>query len=95
MQEIVNSPDPRKTGVVTRQRLEEKALSLIAASADTVGNALTMATYQPLPNPDAHRRLLAELQEAIPDVKVLQTSNPKYDAIANVPRLVSSTKNSV
>lgn len=88
LHEIVSNPDPRKTGLVTQRRLEEEALSLIAASSDTVGNALAAATYHLLRNPEANKRLVEELREAIPDAESLREANPSYDTLAPLPWLV-------
>lgn len=89
LHEIVSNPDPRKTGLVTQRRLEEEALSLIAASSDTVGNALAAATYHLLRNPEANQRLVEELREAIPDAGSLREASPSYDTLAPLPWLVS------
>lgn len=84
LREIVKKKDNPKFGVVSQRRLEEESLSLIAASADTVGNALTMATYQILKNPSIHKRLSMELQEAIPDSRDV----PGFAELEKLPYLV-------
>jgi len=89
--EIVSNPDPSKTGVVTRRRLEEEALSLIAASSDTVGNALTVATYHLLKNEFFLRRLEEELKGVIPGVEKC----PGYDELADLPWLTAVVKESL
>ncbi|KAF2103338.1 cytochrome P450 [Rhizodiscina lignyota] len=60
---VANRHDPRY-GAVTQRRLEEEALSLIAAGADTTGNASTMAVYQLLRHPDLYERVKDEVQSA-------------------------------
>lgn len=85
---IIENPDPQKTGVITRQRLEEESLSLIAASADTTGNAMTMATYQLLQHPAALKRLQGELREAMPAADAGAWKALPYEDLANLPYLV-------
>ena len=84
LHEIVRNKNNPKFGAVSQRRLEEESLSLIAASADTVGNALTMATYQILKNPSIHKRLSAELKEAIPDSQNI----PGFPELEKLPYLV-------
>jgi cytochrome P450 len=84
LREIVRNKNNPKFGAVSQRRLEDESLSLIAASADTVGNALTMATYQILKNPSIHKRLFAELQEAIPN----SLNIPGFAELEKLPYLV-------
>lgn len=83
--EIVKSKNVARYGVVSKKRLEEEALSLIAASADTVGNALTMATFQLLRHPEILKSLKKELREKIPD----PNSIPSFAQLEKLPYLVS------
>ena len=83
--EIVKGRNEAKYGVVSKRRLEEEALSLIAASADTVGNALTMATFQLLRHPDVLQRLKGELRAEIPDPDCV----PGFARLEKLPYLVS------
>lgn len=51
----------------TVEELKDEAYILVAAAADTTGNALTIATYNAVRNPKIYQRLTAELKEAFPD----------------------------
>ncbi|KAL4890504.1 cytochrome P450 [Aspergillus ambiguus] len=62
------SPNAAEGYVVpTVEELKDEAYILVAASADTTGNALTIATYNVVRNPQIYQRLTAELKEAFPD----------------------------
>ncbi|PKS08510.1 hypothetical protein jhhlp_004895 [Lomentospora prolificans] len=54
-------------GVPTVEYLAGEALSFSTAAADTTGNAMEMAIYHVVTNPDIYERLRAELVEAFPD----------------------------
>ncbi|KAK4209701.1 cytochrome P450 [Rhypophila decipiens] len=88
--EIVNANKTRGT-TVNRQRLEDESLSLIAASADTVGNALTVATYHLLKpeNEDILRKLEEELKGALPTNSLIC---PRYDELSDLPWLTAVVK---
>jgi len=47
--------------------LKDEAYSVLAAAADTTGNAMTISTYNILSNPDIHLKLKRELEEEFPD----------------------------
>ncbi|EYE93682.1 cytochrome P450 [Aspergillus ruber CBS 135680] len=47
--------------------LADEAYIVLGAAADTTGNALTIATYNTVINPDIYKWLTAELTEAFPD----------------------------
>ncbi|GFF34720.1 trichodiene oxygenase [Aspergillus udagawae] len=49
------------------EQLSDDAYVLIAAAADTTGNAMTMAAYNVVTNPEIYERLTAELRERFPD----------------------------
>jgi cytochrome P450 len=53
--------------VPTVAQLVDEAYILVAAAADTTGNALTVAAYNTVRNPDIYKRLTAELRAAFPD----------------------------
>ncbi|KAF9886623.1 hypothetical protein FE257_011263 [Aspergillus nanangensis] len=62
------SPDAAEGYVVpTVEELKDEAYILVAAAADTTGNALTIATYNAVTNPKIYQRLTAELKEAFPN----------------------------
>lgn len=47
--------------------LADEAYTILGAAADTTGNALTIATYNVVINPEIYQRLTVELKEAFPD----------------------------
>jgi len=50
--------------------LKDEAYNMVAAASETVGGALTTATYQVVSNKDIYRKLTAELKEAFPDPSI-------------------------
>lgn len=52
--------------VPTVEELKDEAYILLAAAADTTGNALTIAAYNVAINPEISSRLTTELKEAFP-----------------------------
>lgn len=62
------SPDAAEGYVVPSvEDLKDEAYILVAAAADTTGNALTIATYNAVRNPKIYQRLTTELKDAFPD----------------------------
>ncbi|PKY04740.1 cytochrome P450 [Aspergillus campestris IBT 28561] len=62
------SPNAAEGHVVpTVDQLKDEAFVIVAAAADTTGNALTISTYNVVRNPDIYAKLTAELKEAFPD----------------------------
>lgn len=60
-------PDAAEGYVVpTVDELKDEAYILLAAAADTTGNALTIAAYNIATNPEIYSRLTTELREAFP-----------------------------
>jgi hypothetical protein len=53
--------------VPTVDELKDEAYVIIAAAADTTGNAMTIGTYNVVSNKDIYTKLTAELKEAFPD----------------------------
>jgi cytochrome P450 len=47
--------------------LWQEAQVVIGAGADTTANALTTTHFHVLDNPDVHKKLFTELQEALPN----------------------------
>ena len=45
----------------------QEAYSILAAAADTTGNAMTVAAFNVLSNPLIYQRLVQDLEEAFPD----------------------------
>lgn len=48
-------------------QLKDEAYSILAAAADTTGNAMTIGAYHVISNPAIYQKLTAELTEAFPD----------------------------
>jgi cytochrome P450 len=62
--------DPEKQGgyaVPAINELKDEVYSVITAASDTTGNAMTVACYKTLNNPEIYAKLRAELLEAFPD----------------------------
>ncbi|PYH99944.1 cytochrome P450 [Aspergillus ellipticus CBS 707.79] len=53
--------------VPTVEELKDEAYIMVAAAADTTGNALTIAAYNIVQNPGIYERLTEELKQAFPD----------------------------
>lgn len=66
-------------------KIKDEAISILAAASDTTGNALTVATYHIIKNPDIYRTLRAELEDAFPD----EDSTLDYLLLEKLPYLVS------
>jgi hypothetical protein len=47
--------------------LKDETFVVLGASSDTTGNAMTVATYEVISDPEMYRRLTAELKEAFPN----------------------------
>lgn len=53
--------------VPTVEELEDEAYIMLAAAADTTGNALTIAAYNVVRHEEIYKRLTEELKQAFPD----------------------------
>jgi cytochrome P450 len=67
----------------TLDRLSVEANGLLAAGFETTGGVLSHVTYLILAHPDAHRKLFAELVDAIPD----PTRIPSFQQLEKLPFL--------
>ena len=67
------------------EELKDEAYILVAASADTTGNALTVAAYNVSTNPVIYNRLTAELRETFPNPE----ANVDFLTLEKLPYLVS------
>lgn len=65
--------------------LADEAYIVLGAAADTTGNALTIATYNTVINPDIYQRLTAELKEAFSD----PGADIDFTSLEKLPYLVS------
>lgn len=59
---------------------------MIGAGADTTANALTITHFHILDNPDVHKKLRAELEEALPN----RDEAVDLRVVEQLPYLVSS-----
>lgn len=75
----------------TFQRLAVEANGLLAAGFETTGGILTYATYLVLAHPEAHRKLVAELEKAIPDPNQI----PSSADLEKLPYLFGAVKESL
>jgi cytochrome P450 len=53
--------------VPTVDDLKDEAYSVLAASADTTGNAMTVAAYRVVSNPEIYEKVRRELEAEFPD----------------------------
>lgn len=71
--------------VPTPDQIKDEAYSVLAAAADTTGNAMTVAAYNVVKNPGIYRTLVAELKDAFPDAD----DTLEYIKLERLPYLVS------
>lgn len=85
--ELLNPENHQGYPVPTTDELKDEVYSILAAAADTTGNAMTTAAYYVMANKDIYKRLRAELLETFPD------PNARLDFVTleRLPYLVSST----
>ncbi|KAK5118214.1 hypothetical protein LTR85_008194 [Meristemomyces frigidus] len=60
-----NKPDAYQ--IPTTWQLKDEAYSVLVAAADTTGNAMTVAAFNVLNNPEIYQKLVAELEGAFPN----------------------------
>jgi cytochrome P450 len=51
----------------TTEQVKDEAISILAAAADTTGNAMTVAAYNVVSNPEIYKKVTAELKSAFPN----------------------------
>lgn len=63
------SPEDKPDGYVIppTEHLKEEAYSVIMAAADTTGNAMTIALFHTLRNPEIYKAVSNELHDAFPN----------------------------
>ena len=66
------------------EEIKDEALSVLAAAADTTGNAMTVAAYNVVNNPEIYRRLREELVVAFPNAE----DELDYATLEKLPYLV-------
>jgi cytochrome P450 len=69
-------------------RLNGEALSFCTAAADTTGNAMEMAAYHVVTNPDIYEKLKKELRDAFPD----PSTDLDYTTLEKLPYLTGVVK---
>jgi cytochrome P450 len=67
------------------EKLEDEAVSIMAAASDTTGNGMTIAAYNVVQNPVIYEKLKAELQAAFPN----PNSRLGFTVLERLPYLVS------
>lgn len=72
--------------VPTPDQIKDEAYSVLVAAADTTGNAMTVAAYNVVNNPDIYRALVAELKDAFPN----EDDTLEYIKLEKLPYLVSA-----
>jgi cytochrome P450 len=65
--------------------LKDEAYIIVAAAADTTGNALTIAAYNVVLNQEIYQTLTTELEEAFPD----SAADLDFVTLQQLPYLVS------
>lgn len=82
------SEDEKPEGfkVPTTLELKDEAYSVLVAAADTTGNAMTVAAFNAIYNPEIYRKLATELEDRFPD----RTSQLPFVELERLPYLVSS-----
>lgn len=69
-------------------KLEDEAVSILAAASDTTGNGMTIAAYNVIQNPDIYEKLKAELRIAFPN----QNAKLDFTVLEHLPYLVSDKR---
>jgi hypothetical protein len=68
--------------------LADEAFAICTAAADTTGNAMGMAAYRTITNPEIYGKVKKELQEAFPDV----SAPMKFTDLEKLPYLTGIIK---
>ncbi|KAH8704058.1 cytochrome P450 [Talaromyces proteolyticus] len=83
------SPDAADEYIVpTVDELKDEAYIIVAAAADTTGNAMTVATYNVVLNQDIYIQLTTELKNAFPD----PSANLDFATLEKLPYLTAVIK---
>jgi cytochrome P450 len=86
--------DPEKQGgypVPEVNQLKDEVYSVLAAAADTTGNAMTVACYKVLKNPEIYATLRKELLQAFPD----PDAKLKFTTLEKLPYLTGVIKEGI
>ncbi len=71
--------------IPTVDQIKDESYSILNAASDTTGNALTVAAYNVVTNPDIYQNLTAELKAAFPNAD----EKLEYQKLEKLPYLVS------
>jgi cytochrome P450 len=83
---LLSSEDkPEGFQVPTTLELKDEAYSVLVAAADTTGNAMTVAAFNAIYNPEIYEKLVKELENHFPDC----TSQLPFVELERLPYLVS------
>ncbi len=83
--QILQSERVKNGNVPTIQELEDEVYVILAAASETTGNALTVAAYHIVRNPQICATLLKELRTEFPD----ENGSMEYKSLKALPYLVS------
>lgn len=88
--ELANS-DSLPASEKTLKRLSLEGNTILGAGFETTGSALSHLTYGVLSDPEIHRKLLKELEDAIPD----PDNMPSHQVLEKLPYLQAVVKESI
>lgn len=74
--------------IPTVDQLKDEAHSILGAAADTTGNAMTVAAYHTISNPEIFEKLKKELEEAFPNAE----QELSFVELEKLPYLVSESR---
>lgn len=80
------SPNEKDSDYVvpTVDQLKDEAYSMLAAAADTTGNAMTVSAYKVVSNPEIYIKVRRELEAAFPD----PNATLDFEKLESLPYLV-------
>ena len=84
---LSNDDKPEGFQVPTTLELKDEAYSVLVAAADTTGNAMTVAAFNAIYNPEIYAKLAKELEDHFPD----RLSQLPFVELERLPYLVSSS----
>jgi len=88
LHEILDPNATEDNVVPDESTLVQEAFGLVTAAADNTGNALTIAAYNVVANPEIYDKLKKELRQAFPD----PNAELKYVALEKLPYLTGVVK---
>jgi cytochrome P450 len=87
--QVLLSPNEKDEEYVvpTVDDLKDEAYSMLAAAADTTGNAMTVSAYKVVSNPEMYANVRKELEAAFPD----PNATLDFVKLESLPYLVSAS----